>query len=431
MALVHRRRAGYAAGGYGVYDYARAAYDAYRHPRTHEYASRVSNAARRVREWASTRRTQAASRRVARSSGSASYRSSRVARGGRRVTYGKRRKKSSKRSSKGSRGKTGLLSLMWKKLCTPMVYKATVAQAYAGLQGQRQFKWTMLGGESILTTLGSKRPSNFLFNTALGSNSTAALQDFGGTNWKLSVDKYIWDMRIQNRGNACMELKCYECLTRRNIGGATVLTDSNTTLNSIFSDSANNPAVIGQRLSNVAPGQASLPTGLANHWNAPTFTPYMSNEFVNNFKILKTHSFRLSPNEIVERKYYMSKKVFRGQYLLSLPSTEWQGDWTKVLLWSWVGMPVDDGTTSNQTKAKTDLFLQADVLINYHFIPGSEPLENVSYTNDINSIGQQYVINSGGMTYVVPASDTVETVPGYTSTLGTTTATDTTSAFVP
>lgn len=313
-----------------------------------------------------------------------------------------------KRFSK--RKRSSFLGKIWRALCTPMVYKSTIAQAYGGTQGLRSWKAVELAGENILTTLGNKHPSNFLFNTSVGT-STVTLQDPGGSNFTLCIDKFIWDTRIQNRSNASMELKIYECVVRNDIATSQIGTGATDVLG-LFSASVDNGTgfFVGQNMSNLAPNQVAFPTGVSHHWQHPAFTPFMSNEFCTFFKVKKVHSRVLTPNEVWPMKFYLPKKSVKGSHIFSSSSYEWEKGWSKVLLFSWVGQPVDDNSVNNQTKAKIDLFIQADITVKYHFTPGDEHLVNLAYGNDINSIGQQYQFNPSGFVAVVPASEVIETV---------------------
>lgn len=302
---------------------------------------------------------------------------------------------------------------IWHSLCTPQTIKETIAFSRGGIRGQRQWAAVELAGLSALSVMAAKRPSNFLFNTAKSSSATATLQEYGQKSYKMSVDKFLWDMRIQNRSNACMELKIYDCVVRNDVSA----TGYDTTITSwagFFQSDMNIPGSGFLGVNDLGPGQAALPTGLGNNWAHPTFTPYMSGEFVGFFKILKTHSYYMQPNEIVPLNKGLRKKVFDGQKIENVvASNEWQKGWSRMLLFSWVGMPVDDGTLNNQTKAVCDLFVQADITMKFHFVPGRGDLTNISYTNDVNGISNTYVINpAAAVTEVVPATETIQTVSG-------------------
>lgn len=388
----------------------------------------LSNAARNMRSnQASTRRNNLRGNAIRRGvpvlyKSAGRYRSSGGGRG--RI----RKKRFGKKRPRKGKGK-GVLGALVRRLTTPMTYKATVANNGVGFQNLRQIMGYYLGGEAMLQTLAAKKPSNFLFNTALSTSSTAVLQDPGGTNYRLCVDRWIHDMRIQNRSNASMELTVYECMVRHDVASGTLPLGSSS-IQALFNDAVDLPTFIGQGLNNLGPGQAVLPTGMTHNYQNPTFTPYDSNEFCTFFKVVKTKKVMLGPNEIMPMKYNMRAKSFRGDRLSSLLCYEYLAGWTKLLLFSWVGMPVDDGTTANQGKAKCDLFIQDNLIIKYHFAPGTSHLVNYQYGNAFSGTSTTYSFNPAAFTGVVPASDTIEVVPG-TANFGTAAATDSTQIFAP
>ena len=335
-----------------------------------------------------------------------------------------------KRRFRGKRRKGGVMNTLMRHITTPVVYKSTNAAAAAGTQNLRAFTSIELGGEAFLKILAVKKPSNFLYNTTLGTSSTATVQDPTGSNYQLCIDSLVHDMRIQNRSNASMELQVYECLIRRDADSTAITTASAVGIG-MFQHATDIGTYIGSALNNLGPGQAALPTGMTHNWQNPTFKPYDSNEFCQFFKILKKTNVIMSPNEIKPMRFAQRKFRIRGTRLESAACVEFLRGWSKVILFSWVGMPVDDGTLANQGKAKCDLYYQDDVTCRYHFTPGSQKMVNFAYSDTWNGVGSLYSFNPSGFTAVVPASDTIETVPGYTSTLGTTVATDTAAQFAP
>lgn len=348
-----------------------------------------------------------------------------------------------------SKGK--LNSALFHHLCTPQVVKWTFAEAYSGVQGQRQWANIFLGGESIVQYMRSKKPSNFLYNTS--GTSTATLQDLGQKNYVVSLDKLIYDLRIQNRSNASMELKIYECLVRKNTNNSQLSIDSSAAgIKNMFVADQDASAFIGQT-GNLGPGQTAFPTGVTHQYQAPTFTPYMSGSFVSMFKVLKQTKVILGPNEITSLKESMRPRTFKGAFIESAQSTEWQAGWSKTILFSWVGQMVDDATPSHQTKAKCDLFFQYDAHMKFHFLPGQSPLYNVEYLAANSTAGStaefgpplfgysnatiggtsanQYDMSGSTPTVAIPATETIQFVPGYASTGGTVTNTDTTTQQAP
>lgn len=323
---------------------------------------------------------------------------------------------------KFGRKRGGLSKLLWRSLCCPQTVTGTFSTAKQGVQGQRTWYGMALGGYGMLYNLiVPRKPSNFLFNQSAvraptwggTASSTATLQDLGQDSWKCTIKSLMMDARIQNRSNAAMELKIYECVIRRDVGNSAFGRDG-ASWQTYFEYDMNPTSTVGT--GNLGPNQDVLPTGLSKMWGAPTFTPYMSNEFVNFFKIVKTHSLRLGPNEIVNRKFYcMNNKRLKGEYLNSTMSTEWQRGYTKYFLFSWVGMPVDDGTTAKQSKASCDLFVQADYRMKFHFWPGLEPLYNIDFDAAPNVFTNQtstYKINPADIpTPIIGATETVQVPP--------------------
>jgi len=320
----------------------------------------------------------------------------------------KSRLRGTRRRRRG-RGVAGnkLMSTIWKHVCTPQTIKETFACNREGILNQRQwYGFECIGQQFILGQCVTRKPVGFLWDANYSSSLTPSLSATGAHKYKLNVDKIIFDMRIQNRSNASMELKCYECVVRDDVSSSS-FDRTGTSWAGVFQ--ANMDTGFGAAtLSDLGPNQTANPTGYSHSWSHPTFTPYMSGEFVSFFKILKTHKFNLQPNEILPFKVYQRKKQLHGEQLESAMSYEWVRGWTKYLLFSWVGMPVDDGTTANQGKAVCDLFIQCDLTVKFHFEPGVGPLYNLRFSNDANSITSTYSFNSAGFTPVIPASDTLQ-----------------------
>ncbi|QNG41114.1 capsid protein [Antarctic virus 3_IV_KPSTAsw015Ch] len=326
------------------------------------------------------------------------------------------RRPSRRRSSKGSGG--SVLSKIVRSLTTPQTYKAVVAENYAGSQALRSVYGLALGGELILRRLAVFRPAGFLWNhdgTSMTPNHgyPASFKDVSGAdNYNLHIDKYIWDTRIQNRSNASMELKVYECLVRKDIarldaGHGTTKFDPAVIFNADLDVSGTMSAAPNQTTVNNLDG---VPAGVAHSYQHPGFTPYQSQAFTTAYKIVKTSKFDLSPNEIIQKKFYCRAKGFKGRWLASSASNEWQANWSKLILFSWVGMPVDNGITSGKmSRAKCDLFVTSDVTIKYHFSPGNPPMSRFRYGNELNQDLDNYEFNPTAFVPVIPASDTIQT----------------------
>lgn len=408
---------------YGLLGAAATAHGLYRQasPSTRAFVdsipSRVRTGVRQgLNRFAAFSRGRNTTRRVRGGNVASSFRSSNV--GGTR-SRGRRRfsrrtiRKGARRGRRGRARRTGgsFLGTLYKTLCTPMKYFSQSAVNRSGIANQRQQMNYMLGGEVILRQLGRNHPSNFLFNSN-PAVTPVTLNEQGPKTWRLSIDSFVHDLRIQNRANASMELKIYECVVRRDITSGSVATSL--TPSGILDNmwGVNVEALGFTTLSTVGPNQPALPTGLTTNVNHPSWTPYQSQAFVEFFKILKTHSLKLAPNEIIQRKFALRPKLFKGQHLENASSEEWQRGWTKHLIFSWVGMPVDDATTANQGKAACDLFIQDALTVKYHFLPGTTQLVNYHYAADHNTGGSNYRYDPAAFAQFIPASDVIQTITG-------------------
>lgn len=370
----------------------------------------------------------------------------------RSVKYLKKKGLRSKASRKGlvkyRRHASKLQSILYKHLCTPQVIKWTYANSYSGTQGQRQYTSHFLGGEQLIKYLALKRPSNFLYDTSTPSGTLGGTyQDLGQQNWLLHIDKVLFNFRVQNRSNASMELKVYECVIREGCDVNVLGINSKTAIMDLIKSGVDKATNIGSQ-GNAGPGQQDTTTGVGSVADLPTCTPYDSNPFTSSFKVLRQASHKLGPNEIKTMAVNLRPRMFKGSWINSGTSGEWQRGWSKVILFSWVGQPVDDGSLNKNTKAICDLSFQYDAMVKFHFMPGQQKLVNFvmntpgstsggisqygpqffGYSNGdsaVSGTANQYYADPAGFTAVVPASETVQTVPGYNSTGGTVTATGT------
>ncbi|QNG41092.1 capsid protein [Antarctic virus 3_I_CPHALFsw004Ad] len=349
-------------------------------------------------------------------------RRSRIPRSRKRASYRLKSRRPSRRPSRrgsrrGSSKRSGgsVLSKIVRGLTTPQTYKAVVAENYAGSQALRSIYGCALGGELILRKLSEARPAGFLWNIAANVNEVNtypnSVKDLSsGANYNMHIDKYVWDMRIQNRSNASMELKVYECLVRRDVarldaGHGTTKFDPAVLFNADLDTRA-----LGAEPNQVFTSLDTMPDGVAHSYQHPGFTPYQSTSFTTSYRIVKTLKYDLSPNEIIQKKFFCRAKAFKGRWLASSASNEWQANWSKLILFSWVGMPVDNGITSGKmSRAKCDLFVTSDVTIKYHFTPGNPPMSRFRYGNQMNQDIDNYEFNPTSFVPVIPASDTIQT----------------------
>lgn len=418
MVVLTRSRA--RSGYHSAYQLGRAARYAYDNRRTISNAvSHASRAARTAYNRMSNRSrsnsvASNAAAPVSHSGGAGGYYVNpparvRNSRGWSKGYYGKKLRRIGRKRRRRRTGK--VMRVLMHHLTTPQTVKSTIAYTSQGTQGQRTWMSLELAGEQFLRYLGTLRPSNFLYNTS--AVSTATLQDFSANTWQLHLEKMFWDLRIQNRANSSMELKIYECVVRHDITNGAI-DQGPTGWASIFQGDMDPPAVVGTN--SLGPAQAALgggpgkgtSAGVSHMWQHPAFTPFNSPQFCECFKITNTYVIKLGPNEITTKKFYLKRKFFKGRWLTAPQANEWQRGWAKMLLFSWVGMPVDDGSLSNQTKSKTDLFVQGDVTARFSFTPGVSKLSNFDFANKINNVTQNYWYNPAGMTALLPVDQTIQ-----------------------
>jgi hypothetical protein len=380
----------------GVITAAALAGQLYRNPTVRSVARNGYNAASRVvqRAWRGrkqARRNQFSSRRPYSRAKTTSYS------GIPSKSYSGKRKRlsSGKKYSKKRKGST-LMSSLWKMTATPMNIKNTVAYNKSGIQGQRAYYSQPICSMADLKVMQSMKPTNFL---------TSALVEYGKKNAKLCVSRCVKTFSVQNRSNAHMELKIYECLVRKDC----TATEYNTTSGAFES----NASVMRNADYNEAPTDPALPTGVSNWVQYPTFTPYMSSNFCRIFKIVGQSSHIIAPNDYFRKSYSQRRYVIEGEKIND-SAQEWIGKFSKVILFSWVGQPCDDGTLANQSKATCDLFLQINTDFKFYWAPRASNLFRIeagSAAIDGDSTST-YKVNPAAFTSVIGVDQVVQTVSG-------------------
>lgn len=330
------------------------------------------------------------------------------------TTYGKVRerlnKKSYRRRSKKFRRRRkkrfSAQKWMWNQLCTPQVLKTTAAYTKGSDgNGVRTWSMQMVASKGDLSSMHSRRP-----DTLFESGGTA----FGKPH-KLVVTNCMKKYIIQNRSNWDMHLKIYECIARNDISSSAIPANDSGILGLFRGDDTT-----GYNKGPSAPTFAGGTDKLSYVDQNPSYTPYMSSSFCSNFKILKTHSFQIGPNDYITKTFTQRRRKFdTGRLFPSTGNTtaEFIGKWTKVMLFTWVGGPIDTGliTDNKQSKSKNDLFIQYDVDFRFHFEPASTLQYTVGSSNQtpfgVNTTNY-YKTDSAGTTWAVPATETVQTVAG-------------------
>jgi len=325
-------------------------------------------------------------------------------RGGRRTRY--------KKGPKKAFGKIG--NYLWNSICTPIVYKNTSAFCKEGNKYGRRTQYAdVIGSKSDIAAMVANRPIATMDPATSISKSI---------NDKLQITELRKTYTIQNRSNWDMHLKIYECLARKDIAINEYLCSSSA-MNTLFrADDA--------LARNKHWNQDAFPGGtlIGNVDECPTFTPYQSTTFCSKFKIISTKSYQLGPQEYVNRTYKQwNKKLNPIEYDATAEAStgrpELLGKWSKVILFSWVGGPVDVGNqTTNgingetQSKSAADLFVQCNHSFQYHFIPAAVPLHILGAGYNTETI-TGYEKNNNYTTIntfipAIPATQTIQTVAG-------------------
>lgn len=294
---------------------------------------------------------------------------------------------------------------MWNAICTPLIIKQTCATNKEGAGvGLRTWHNEFLGTRADLQTCCSQRPNPTFVNGGVTF----------GDNHRLCIDKWNRNLTIQNRSNWTMELKIYEVIPRNDIS-ASVRAPSDSMTTDLFTDS--DSAVFTDNRGPNQPAYAGAGDGLTNVYQNPTYTPYMSNRFCSLFKIAKTHSVVLPPNEYFKRSFNLYNKSFEVKKVTTGLAPEFYMNWSKFLIFTWVGGPIDTNNfavTNRQTKSISDLALQWDIDYRFHFEPASMPLYKIGSSNLANP---GYVTTNTYNTltataYRVPATVVVENAAG-------------------
>lgn len=339
-----------------------------------------------------------------------------------RMKYGKgkRRRKYRRRGVTYKK----MLRNIWKEIHVPQVLKKTEAHQVAS-KGCGLRTWLCLYYNTLpdITNMMLRSPGGNFFYAGSQTSGTATTQKPYGETKRLHVTKGYQQFIVQNRDNWDMELKVYECVLRRDdiLGSYSAFAD--TWFGSTTTYGGDQPST------NQGPNQPGYAGGndlLTKVYDNPTYTPFMSNGFCSEFKVIKTHSFNLGPNQYSRLKIRMKPlrmDVEHYRRLLAIGNTG-IGGWTKILLFNWVGGPVDTGAVADgkQSKGKPTLALQWDTEYRWYFERCPGLLYTICSSNaTANERGTTYGANYDTVstdTMYVPATCTVQTVAGTAAAAG-------------
>nr|QXP07715.1 MAG: putative capsid protein [Arizlama virus] len=314
----------------------------------------------------------------------------------------------------GRRGRSSTLSKIVRMFTTPQVCKVTFARnaASAGV-GLRTWYADWINTRANVDDMYLRRPLGML-NQATGTGSAAETVAYGSSQY-IHVSSFVQKWTLQNRSNWDMELKVYECIVRddQDVGGA-----ATTFVTALFGTSYADRTLENQDYHQ--PAYAGAGDGLTAVYQNPSYTPYMSTSFCECFKVIKTTPIKLGVNDYVSYVVRCGKKRFATIKLDHTGGTSGYTDligrWTKMLVFTWVGGPIDDSTTGTegkQSKSIADLFMQCDMTYKFWCEPGCPPLYNIASSNaTANQLGYDTQNNYStltAMTQVIPVTAVVET----------------------
>lgn len=327
---------------------------------------------------------------------------------------GKRRARKFKGRRGGSMKK--MLKLLWKELHCPQTLRYHNALQVQSLgNGVRTVFYYPLNTRVDVANMASRAPASNYFSITTAGNATTQTQ-YGQPN-KLHVRKSYYKFEIQNRSDYNMHLKVYECIARRD----TAISSSNANFVSYFFGTGKAYSM-EQAATNQGPGKGTFAGGndvLTRDYQNPGWTPYMASAFCSAFKILDCKTFVIPHNEYVCAKYYINRKVFDQQYLNQIATdlnVNCYGKWSKILLFSWVGGPVDTGHFADalQSRSNPTLSLQFDYEYKFYWERVSAPMYSIASSNTassfqgFNSTAQYNTVSTN--TFYVPTDENVGTI---------------------
>lgn len=324
--------------------------------------------------------------------------------------YGRKRRRG------GGSGKS--MKYLLKMLTTPQITKYTRADAFPSAgSGLRSWSAVLLNSKNQLGDMWDRRPGVFFSNVETDP-ATASTQTAFSTSHKCHLRGIYNKLVLQNRSNWDMELKIYECVLRRD-KGRTLSGTAQAWVLDLFSKSDSNIENKGEG----QPGYAGGADLLTKVYQNPTYTPYMSNYFCETMRIVKTTSYKIGMNDYITYFAKCNGKQFSGPDLSNNTDQagfpELIGGWSKVLLFSWIGGPVDNevvGAGGAQSKAICDLFMQLDVSQKFWFEPRAQNMYNISSSNTTTAQLGYDATNKYSTTpnalYVVPATQVSQSIVG-------------------
>lgn len=301
-----------------------------------------------------------------------------------------------------SNAMSGLNQHLYRSLCTPMSWKQTLSSSVAGVQGQRMWVWIPISTNADLEAFVAQRKGNYMVPSSFTA-AGASVSNFGGNTGTLCVDRYTKSIQFQNRANTDMHLKLYTLKPRFDLSS----TDFSYATNVFQSQAASDDTQAFDQ----GPNQVTNPTGLTQKWQYPNYTPYMTTEITASWKIMKTDSVVIPSNQYVSRTYRTGKHCANVEKVL-FTGINYYRKHSYVVLATWIGQQVDDGVlgNNNQTTSKNDLYYKTDFTADYHFMPKTDLLYDISAPSTNNEGNtSSFKVNPAAFVAVAPSEIIVET----------------------
>lgn len=331
------------------------------------------------------------------------------------------KKKYGKRFTKKTSHK-GMLSKLWRSMHTPQITNFHQGGTLtADGNGVRTWYALALNTRTDYANMVQRRPdSTFFYDTgSLGTNQS--IQPWGIAKAVHFTGGYI-NFQFQNRSNWDMHLKLYTILARRDMTtpalGANFVAFTSAFKAQYFSGS--DVPTINRDIK--YPTFAGGADALAATYQNVNYTPYQSSLLCQDFKIIGCKKIKLAMNEYGYFRVRFGRKRFDSAHYDTNTSDVILGKWTKILLVSWIGGPVDTGHIAGGSVSTSNpsLGVQFDKRMKFYFERDANNKVTTASSN-ANPVGSNPFVNdamnfqgfaSAGAVYVAPAVVTVQNVGG-------------------
>lgn len=311
--------------------------------------------------------------------------------------------------------KRSVYQILWNKIATPKKWRelSGIVKAAAGFGARTWWSLPLCGLTELLALANQKDHGQIVDTTRTAPASATSFADYNFKNGELCVQKYTRTYTMTNRSNAGMHVKIYYCVARKDMSATQYSIDDGGFDTVTTAD--------GVATKNWDVGQAAVPTGLARENSYLQYTPYMSTNFCEKWRIYKTEAFELGANEYTSRKQSVRPKTFKLNYINDSGTPEHQRGFSKLMLITWIGQPVDSNSTATIDISTTgaDMFMRIETAAEYHFWPACDPAYYIHQPASatagvpVATVGQDgtsYFRNAkGAISWVVPVDDIVET----------------------